>query len=248
MFEIPASLFTTDLAIMTLAFVASGLIRGFTGGAGANFLTAPVLAAIVGPREAVPIVLLLNGVTNVQLLPGAIPDVKWREVMPMGIAAGITMPLGAWALFTIDEDVMRRVVAGVAVGFALLLLTGWRYRGRHGTGISIAAGGTAGALTGAVSMGGPPVFLYLMSGDGSAAANRAHFIIFATVVQVVAMVVLFGAGAYSAEMLWLAVLLLVPYVLTTWLGTHLFRRTGEAAFRRVSLWCMVAVSLAVLII
>ena len=241
-------LYSTDTAIMIAAFFGAGLVRGFNGGAGANFLTAPVLSILIGPREAVPIVLLLNGVTNIQLLPGAVRHTKWREALPIAIAAGLTMPLGAWALFTLDEDIMRRVVAAVAVSFALLLLTGWRYRGRRGLGISAGAGATAGVLAGALSMGGPPVFLYLMSGDGNAATNRAHFIVYSSTVQLVAMAVLFAIGAYSETMLWLSLVLLAPYVIATWVGMQLFHLASEATFRRVCLWGMVAVSLAVLVL
>ena len=240
-------LLTTDVLIMAAAFFASGLVRGFTGGAGANFFTAPVLSILIGPREAVPIVLLLNGVTNVQVIPGAIRHVRWREALPIAIASALTMPLGAWALFVIDEDVMRRLIAGVAAGFALLLLSGWRYNGRRGLGLSLGAGGTAGALAGAVSMGGPPVFLYLMSGPGDAATNRAHFITFSVFVQAMAMAVFFGAGIYSERMLWLSAALLVPFVIATGIGTRLFHMASEETFRRVSLWLMAGVSLAILV-
>ena len=241
-------LLTLDVLIMAVAFFASGVVRGFTGGAGANFLNAPVLAMLIGPREAVPIVLLLNGLTNVQLMPGAFRHVRWREALPIAIAAALTMPLGAWALFAIDEGLMRRVIAGVALGFALLLLSGWRYHGPRGLPLSLGAGGMAGTLTGAVSMGGPPVFLYLMSGSGDAATNRAHFITFSVFVQAMAMVVFFGAGVYSARMLWLSAVLLIPFVIATWIGTKLFHLASEETFRRVSLWLMVGVSLAILIL
>ena len=83
---------TLDLLIMVAACVASGLVRGFTGGAGANFFNAPVLSILIGPREAVPIVLLLNAVTNVQLIPGAVRHVRWREALPIAIAAAPTLP------------------------------------------------------------------------------------------------------------------------------------------------------------
>ena len=49
-------LLTTDVLIMAGAIFVSGLVRGFTGGAGANFFSAPVLSILIGPREAVPIV------------------------------------------------------------------------------------------------------------------------------------------------------------------------------------------------
>lgn len=237
-----------DVLIMVAVFVASGLVRGFTGGAGANFFSAPVLSILIGPREAVPMVLLLNAITIVQLVPGAVRHVRWREALPLAIASALTMPLGAWALFAIDEDVMRRLIAGVAVCLALLLLSGWRYHGPRGIGLSLGAGGTAGVLTGAVTMGGPPVFLYLMSGPGDAATNRAHFITFSVVVQSMAMVVFFGAGVYTERMLWLGAMLLIPFVIATWIGTRLFHLASEQTFRRVSLWLMAGVSLAILIL
>jgi len=240
-------LLSTDMLIMLVAFIGSGIIRGFNGGAGANFLTAPVLAAILGPREAVPIVLLLNFITNAQIVPPIIRQVEWREIMPLALVAAFTLPLGAWALFAVDEDLMRRIVAGFAAVFAILLASGWRYHGQRGKGMSLAAGGLAGILTGAVSMGGPPVFLYLMSGPDSVAKNRAHFVMFSCVVQISAFVVFVGVGAFNERMLWLMAILLVPFSAATWVGTKLFGIASEKVFRRVTLWGMVAVSLAIMI-
>jgi uncharacterized protein len=240
-------LLSTDMLLMLLAFIGSGIIRGFNGGAGANFLTAPVLAAILGPREAVPIVLLLNFITNAQIVPPVLPQIVWREILPLGLVAAVSLPLGAWALFAIDEDLMRRIVAGFAATFALLLASGWRYHGRRGGGVSMAAGGLAGILTGAVSMGGPPVFLYLMSGPDSVAKNRAHFVMFSCIVQISAFVVFVGVGAFNERMLWLMAILLVPFSAATWVGTKLFGIASEKVFRRVTLWGMVAVSLAIVI-
>ena len=238
---------TTDVLIMAGAIFVSGLVRGFTGGAGANFFSAPVLSILIGPREAVPIVLLLNGLTIILMIPGAARQVRWRKVWPMGFAAALTLPFGVWALFVIDEILMRRMIAGVAVGFSLLLLSGWRYHGPRGLGLSMGAGGMAGALAGAVSMGGPPVFLYLMSGPDDGATNRAHFIMFSAFVLATAFVVFFGAGVYTERMLWLGAVLVVPFVIATVIGTRLFRLASEETFRRVSLWLMAGVSLAILI-
>ena len=241
-------LLTTDVLIMAGAIFVSGLVRGFTGGAGANFFSAPVLSILIGPREAVPIVLLLNALTIIMLIPDAARKVRWREVWPMGIAAGIALPFGAWALFVIDEVLMRRLIAGIAVGFSLLLLSGWRYRGPRGIGLSMSAGGMAGALAGAVTMGGPPVFLYLMSGPSDGASARAQFIIFSAFVLAAALVVFFGADLYTERMLWLGGVLLVPFVVATLIGTWLFRLASEEMFRRVSLWLMAGVSLVILVV
>lgn len=238
---------STNMLIMLAAFIGSGIIRGFNGGAGANFLTAPVLAAILGPREAVPIVLLLNFITNAQIVPPVLRHVDWREILPIGLMAAITLPLGAWALFVVDETLMRRIVAGFAAVFALLLASGWRYHGRRGRRMALTAGGLAGILTGAVSMGGPPVFLYLMSGPDSVVKNRAHFVTFSGIVQFSALAVFVGVGAVNERMLWLMAILLIPFCLATWVGTKLFNIASEEVFRRVTLWGMVVVSLAIVI-
>ena len=162
-----------EIAAIVGAFVASGLVRGFNGGAGANFITAPVVALMLGAREGVPVIILVNLVSNIQVLPGALPHADWRRMLPVGLAAMVMTPLGAWILLAVDEDLMRRIVAGTSILLSLLLLSGWRYRGPRGLPIRIGVGSMGGLITGSVSMGGPPVFLYLLSGprDGSPATG-----------------------------------------------------------------------------
>ena len=237
-----------EIALVAAAFAASGIVRGFGGGIGANFLTAPVLALLIGPREAVPIVMLLNMVGNLQLIPQTLPSVNWREGWPIFLFPIFTVPLGGWLLFTIDEDLMRRAIAAAALGFSLLLLSGWRYRGGHRIGLSIVTGSVSGVLVGSVSLGGPPAFLYLLAGSGDAATNRAQFVMFGTTAGIAALVMFTAAGAYRLDTVLFAAFLTIPAAVGIWLGSILFRRASEDVFRRVCLWGLVAVSLCVLVL
>lgn len=237
-----------EFAAMIGAFVISGLIRGFNGGAGANFITAPVLAVIIGPRETVPIVLGLNFLSTFQLIPGALQHVNWREALPLGAAAGASIPLGAWVLFSVDEEVMRRVVAATAIMFSILVLSGLRYTGPRGPLVAAGAGTIAGTIGGAVTMGGPPVFLYLLSGGDSAASNRATFIFFGFILQAIAVVVFTLNGVVTQDTLLLGAVLFLPFVIAVRMGAVLFRRADEVLFRRVSLWFMVAISVGILLL
>ena len=234
------------LALVVVAFLASGVVRGFTGGIGSNFLTAPILSVLIGPREAVPIVVLLSMVGNAQLMPQVLPHVRWREGGAIFLFPVLFAPLGAWVLFTIEEDTMRRVIAGMAAAFSLLLLTGWRYRGRHMLGLSVATGSASGLLVGAISMGGPPIFLYLMAGPGCAVTNRAQFVMFGNFAAITALVSFAVVGAITSTVLLFVAFLLVPLMTGIWIGDRLFRRTGDELFRRLTLWGLVAVSLCVL--
>ncbi len=121
--------------------------------------------------------------------------------------------------------------------------------GLNPLGLSVATGSAAGLLVGALSMGGPPIFLYLMAGPGDAVVNRAQFVTFSNFAGVMALAGFSVTGAFAAvQAPALVALLLAPVSAGIWLGDRMFRRTGEDLFRRLTLWGMVAVSLCVLVI
>lgn len=62
------------------AFFA-GLMRGFSG-FGAALTIAPVLALAVGPRTAIPAILIVMLVTSIQLVPRAWNSADWKTVIP----------------------------------------------------------------------------------------------------------------------------------------------------------------------
>lgn len=237
-----------EIAAIVGAFVASGLVRGFNGGAGANFITAPVVALILGAREGVPVIILLNLISNIQVMPGALPHADWRRMLPVGIAAMIMTPLGAWVLIAVDEDIMRRIVAGTSIALSLLLLSGWRYRGPRGLPIRIGVGSMGGLITGSVSMGGPPVFLYLLSGPGTAAEQRANFLVFGLLVQLGAMISYAASGLISLELLIIGAALFVPFTLACWAGMRLFAHASDAQFRNLTLGGIAVLSLIIAVL
>ena len=237
-----------EFAAVVLAFVASGLVRGFNGGAGANFITAPVLAFLIGPREAVPIIILLNLISNIQVMPSALPNTDWKRMLPIGLSASVMAPVGAWILIAIEEEWMRRIVAGTSIMLSLILLAGWRYRGPRGIAVRLGVGGLGGLVTGSVSMGGPPVFLYLMSGPGSAASQRANFLAFGLMVQIGAILSYAFVGLITLDILLMAGILFVPFTLACWIGMRLFVKVSDTQFRNFTLWGIAVLSLVIAVV
>ena len=234
-----------ELVVMAVAFAGAGFVRGFNGGAGANFITAPVVALLIGPREGVPIITLVAILSNLQTMPGSLPHTEWRRITPICAAAAMTAPFGVWLLLAIDENLMRRVVAITSIVLALILLTGWRYRGPRGVPVRWAVGGRAGMITGSVSMGGPPVFLYLLSGSGNAVVQRANFLTFSFFVQAAAVVTFVATGLLTERTLILSAIFFMPFSLATWLGIRLFSRASETQFRNYTLWGIAVLSLLI---
>ncbi len=234
------------LAIAIAAFVA-GLIRGYSG-FGAALAMVPVLAAVVGPVLAVPAVVVVNFFTGVQLIPGAFRDADWERVWPLSIGGMIGVPLGAWLLVSLDPELLRRGISVLIIIFGLLMLRGWRYTGSLNLPLTAGVGGLGGVISGASTIGGPPVVMFLLAGPHRAAQNRAAIIFYFQISQIVALVSYWIGGLLVWTILWLCVLIAPSMMAGMWLGERLFRRTSEELFRRVALIFLIVIGGATLFV
>ena len=231
-----------SLLVAGTAFFA-GLMRGFSG-FGAALTIAPVLALAVGPRAAIPAILIVMLVTSLQLVPKAWKDVNWKTVTPLSIGGAIGLPLGTWLLIAVDQEIMRRSISLIVIFFAIVMLVGWRYRGSIGPAVTAFAGGLGGLISGAAAAGGPAVIMFLLAGPESAARNRAAIILYFFFTQAAALVIYGVAGL----MTWRTVLIALPMIPTialgTWIGERMFGKASDALYRRIALAFLLAIGLS----
>lgn len=230
----PLDLLTADFLVAMGAAVAAGLMRGFAG-FGSAMVTAPVFAILFGPVETVAVIILMEIVVTVQLMPGILGDIEWRFVGPMGAVAALFMPLGSWLLVSMDPGVMARAMAAIVVAFAVVLMTGWRYRGERRRLPTIIVGAVSGVMVAATTLGIPPVMLYMLSGRDTAVRNRANVIGYFAVTLTVLIALMSATGMMSWDAVWRAAMLTPGFMLTTWIGGRLFRQSSEPLYRRVAL-------------
>ncbi|CAN0460101.1 unnamed protein product, partial [Discosporangium mesarthrocarpum] len=231
-------------AIAAVAFFA-GVMRGFSG-FGSALMIVPVASAFLGPQIAVPVVTAVHVVTSIQLLPRALHDVEWARVAPLSLAGCVTIPIGVWVLATEDPEVIRKGISVLIIVFAFMMMRGWRYTGRVNGWIMGAVGLFGGFITGAASVGGPPVVTFLMAGQFNAAQNRAAIILYFLFVQTIAMGMYWIGGLLVAQILG-ACLLIMPTLMTgMWIGQNLFAKASEAGFRRVALIFLMVIGIATL--
>ena len=229
----------TELAAIAIVIVA-GLVRGTTGFGGAMFMT-PVLSVIFHPINAVVIALLLETAAAVVMFPDALSKARWRTLLFLILPAVVTVPLGGYLLLTLDAGIARKIISSVVVVFSSMLLFGFRYTGTPRVTTSLALGSVVGALLGATSVGAPPVILYLLSGPDPIAVTRANLTVFVTAISVIGLAMLAAAGAINSSLATTAVLLMIPFLLSTWLGGKLFGRLRDSSVRRLALGLMLCV-------
>lgn len=223
-----------SLAVAMGLSLAAGLMRGFAG-FGSGMMLSPIFAIIYGPAEAVLMIAVMEIVVSVQLVPKALPDVQWPFLGPLILAAIIGMPLGAWLLATTDPELIARVIAGIVMVFVIVLAVGWRYRGPKQLLPTLGVGGVSGALLTATSVGGPPVLLYILSGQDSARTSRANIILYFAIAEIIAPVFLYLQGLFAMEVVIRALAICPAYMVGAWAGSRLFRESSEQVYRRVAL-------------
>lgn len=226
--DIPLSVIAPVLAV---AF-AAGLARGFSG-FGAALVFVPIASALIGPKLAVPLLLVADLVAGAGMVPDAWHRASRPEVATMAIGALVGVPAGAWALTAVDPLTLRWAIVCLVVVLLLLIASGWRYAGTPKPPLTIGVGMVSGLFSGVAQVGGPPVVAYWL---GSAIGHhnvRANIVLYFAISSVISGVSYLAGGLISLQVLWLSVLVTPIFGLGIWLGSRLFSRSDELFFRRV---------------
>ena len=231
------------LAATVAAAALAGLARGFSG-FGAALIFIPLASAILGPRVAAPLLMVVDNLTTFPLIPAAWRGAARAEVASLTAGALLGAPAGAWLLLHLDPLALRWAMCLLAIAMLALLASGWRYHGRPALPLSIGVGASSGLFSGAAQMGGPPVVAYWLGGAIPAARVRANIVLFFAASGVISAATYLLGGLLTAEVLLLSGLVAPAYGLGIWCGSRLFGLASEVLFRRV---CFLLIGVAALV-
>jgi hypothetical protein len=220
--------------------VLAGLVRGFTG-FGSALIYMPLISAVYGPRLAAPTLLLIDTICSFPFALKAVPDCNWREVRLVMITGAVGVPLGVAALVYVDALALRWFIAVLVLIAVAILASGWRYHGRPTIGASLGVGALAGFGAGAVQIGAPPLLVYWLGGQNSAATVRANIMVYFLMQGALTFVFYLYGALFTAEALALALLLGLPFGVALALGARWFHGTSDVLYRRLA-YIIIAVS------
>ena len=232
-----------QVAALLLAATVAGVMRGFSG-FGAALVLAPVVSLIVGTHVAVPAILLSIFVTTAQLFAPAWPHVRWSDQFALSVPGCIGVPAGVLLLLHLDPELMRRAISAITALIALFLLSGWRSSRPPTRSGSATMGALGGVLSGAASIGGPPVIAYLLAGPGSPTQTRATLIYYFAFTQAASLIMFWIGGLMNWEVLVTAALVSPSLILGTWAVAKLFHLASERVFRLSALTILLLIGVS----
>jgi hypothetical protein len=239
---VPATLtvWTAAGAFATAAF--AGVLRGFTG-FGFALAAVPALTLVATPVEVVPCVMVLQVVAGVQLIGRTWHDVDWRAVRPLLVAALIATPLGTVALDGLPADPMRAVIGLAVLGSVVVLGAGVRMPREPTLALRLGIGALSGLLNGSTAMAGPPVILYFLATQRSAASSRASLLTYFFALSIAGGLSVAAAGLVTWRTLVLAALMFPALTLGNALGDRLFARAPGQIYRHVAMAVLLVLAL-----
>lgn len=222
------------LALLLVITFAASLARGFSG-FGAALIFIPLVSALLGPKTAVPLLLVADGIMTAGMIPGALHRADRHDVFTMALGAVVGVPTGTWLLTTLDPLVLRWCIVALAAAMLTLLLSGWRYRGRPKPPLTVLVGLVSGFFSGAAQVGGPPVVAYWLGSTTAAAMVRANIVLFFAITSVFGAIGYIWGGLITLHILALAAVIAPIYGLGTWAGSRMFGLASDQTFRRICL-------------
>src|SRR6476646_9802494 len=164
------------IAICAVAFV-SGTARGFSG-FGSALIFMPLASSMAAPRLVAALLLIIDFVAAAPLVPNAWKhaDRKATAVMVSGALVGV--PIGTYFLSRLDPVTTRWIISAFVFALLMLLISGWRYRGKDHAAISVGIGGLSGFCSGLAQTGGPPIVGYWLGRPIASVTARANIVLF----------------------------------------------------------------------
>ena len=218
-----------DWAGLAATTAAAALLQAATG-FGFAVLATPLFLLFVDPPRAIQLVIIITATLSLIVLPGL-----WRAILPglllrLGLGSLAGLPLGLIAFRFADPVLIRALVGGTILAFALLL--GWRRRhgAREHSGrlaarpdLQVATGAVSGIATALVGMAGPPVLIYLLLVGAPPRTVRATLLSFFALAYAAA-VATHAVTVGIPTQTWLSSGVLIPFA---FLGGLAGRRLGD---------------------
>ncbi len=224
----------SGLAVMAVAALIGGLVRGFTG-FGFAMVFMPIASMVAPPAMALGILTVIDAPFSFPLAAPAIRRGRWAAVLPVIAGTAICLPFASYLMLHLDPLTIRWIISLLIAAGVALLATGWRYSGELSHLQALLTGGAAGIAVGMTGLAGPVLALFwLASRTNGMQQTRDNIMLYFALSTIVTGVVFAFNGVLSIDSLRFGLPLMLPYGIGVLIGAQTVRFATEPAFRRAA--------------
>lgn len=218
----------------SLVMLAAGCVQGVTG-FGLSLLAVPLLGAILGIHETVPVLVILSIVTNVWIARDSMHELRWGMIAAMLLPALAGVPIGIAILATIDPAWLKTSAGIVIAAFAICAAIDFSFMHHARIRKPYLFGFLSGIMNGSLSISGPPIIAYFAIEGLKKDAFRSNINAYFLLLNVGTLVGMFLQGTCGMHETVLALSLMPSLLLGTIAGALIAKHINERLFRRIAL-------------
>jgi len=223
------------LGIVGGAFLA-GFIQGLSGFAYALIATT-IWVWFVEPKILVPLVLSSSLVGQIATTHAVGSHISMARVSPFLIGALVGVPIGVSIFHMIDANTFRVATGVILIVYCsvMLLIPGVHKVAIGGRASDTAVGVVSGVMGGLGGLSGPAPVIWCALRGWDKDVQRATFQPLFILVSVLTLLLYAVAGDITADILRMLAIVAPVVLVSSWLGTRVYRRLPEQAFRQTLL-------------
>jgi hypothetical protein len=246
--DIILSLFSFELMIAFLCLFICAIVQGYSG-FGGGLMIVPIMAILFSPITGIGLVAIPFFFGMMIILPRALADVNWREVMPLATISSIAIIIGQIFLLSADPKNLKITMGIFIVCFAVLFLRRWRYTGKRNFVTRGIVGATAGGITGTFGIpGGPVAVMYYLSAPIEPAVQRANILITGFLNTVVFLGGFIFHGVYERVSMVESGILVPAFIVGSILGQYLFKVAPAKWFSKATSIMLLIIGLVIIVL
>jgi uncharacterized membrane protein YfcA len=221
----------------TAVLIAITLIAAFvmgTLGFGFGLIAMPIYTLFIGVKVANPVMTLLMLVLEIVVVWPIRKHINLKPLLPLLAGVVVGMPFGVWGLARLEEGILRLALAAIVIVYLIYDLF---FRSAKPKSLPLPVGFVlgvaAGAVTGAISLPGPLVLIYVSSLQMEKYELKASVVLMFMGFTLYKIPLLAVGGLLTGQVFRLAGILAIPLLVGILIGMYVFEKIPGRLFIRL---------------
>ena len=223
-----------QMLLAVLIIFLSSIIQGITS-FGFSLVALPLMGIFLPLKIVVPMLVLYSLVLNIIILYHIRSHVNLKQITILVIAGIIGTPFGAHLLKIIDDNLLKVIIGIIVTISAIINLYGYKIKVKNEKLSYIPVGFISGVMNGSVSLGGPPLVLFLSNQDVEKQRFRANLTSYFLILNIFTIPTYIIGGLITNEVMQYTIYVLPGLIIGAFVGVKLGNKVDETIFRKLTL-------------